>query len=313
MRSCIVVSASRGYLAYLNAFLNSIQQVKLTARLEELAILVVTPDLPEAYFALASQRLGLDVRRIPLRLEDTPLPRDLEVPSACKASRYFYLLEYGSSFDVACLMDADLFLVSGNFGNLFQLAFGTRLAIGCNERYKWEIDPQWTLHDRPLFDQKIKLQKFHCNTPLVLCVDSWREVIRDYLQIVYQATQQQAQGPKVVGDLFAWNIAVRRCNREADVVLLPMESMTQVHQTGLRPWTRLEKSRNGFWTTYSGEEVLCIHGRPDRPLQADKLPEELRKPAADYYRLIQVEWNRLNTDCGLPLQEAQQNVESSRS
>ena len=68
--------------------------------------------------------------------------------------------------------------------------------------------------------------------------------------------------------MFCWNIAVYRCGRQDDVVLFPMETMTQVHATLLNPLTRLEK-RNGVWVTGAGEEVFTIHGRIGNPKWAE--------------------------------------------
>jgi hypothetical protein len=164
------------------------------------------------------------------------------------------------------MLDADMFIVNRNFMNLFDLVNGTNKLIGCNERYKWVFDSKYTFNEKPIFEKNIKAYKFHCSVPIIFNLNEWKDVFDFYNQLAYNAFELDEIGniKKPIGDIYCWNISVYKNNRQNDVILFPMETMTQVHQTNSINWTRLIKDGD-VWKTNAGDEVFSIHGRIGLP------------------------------------------------
>ncbi|NQZ70132.1 MAG: hypothetical protein HRT89_18930, partial [Lentisphaeria bacterium] len=262
MKVGLFVSCNKGYIPYLNALLNSIEKRNIHIGVDFELVLVYYDFLDDYLEAITD--FPFKIRAIKLDTEEIAAETRWSNSNITKSGRYYYMKKMGRDYDVACLMDADLFYVSENFKNYFQLINGTDLMINCNERFKWNMGPKHTLNEQPIFESQTRLNKFHCNTPMVLVPEHWEDVIDYYMSIVYRAKEEQQKDGetifKDVGDIFSWNIAVQKMGKTDKVVLFPMEALTQVHQTSFKQWTEL-KCENGFWTTFSGEEVLCLHGR----------------------------------------------------
>ncbi|MCP4604434.1 MAG: hypothetical protein GY847_28585 [Proteobacteria bacterium] len=298
----LMLSANGGYLPFANALLNSIEKrgIHHIERGELIVYLVHYDNMPPAYLEACK---GFPFEVIPIELDPMITRADPQwtASNICKRGRYYYLKELGRNHDVMCLMDADLFFVSRNFVNLFSLIKGTDLLLGCNERFKWIAGPKFTLNNQPIFKEETRLHKFHCNTPVLFDTRYWEDVIDDYLEIVFRTKELQIKSGveqhKVVGDLFSWNFAVHRQKKDDKVVLFPMETMAQVHQTAYRPWTQLE-CREGHWTTYSGEEVFSLHGRcGKKTFGRIKDPKKLGTNEQTVTRINQLyrnEWNDLS-------------------
>ncbi len=182
-----------------------------------------------------------------------------------KQARFKYIKEYGMEYDAICMLDADMFITTPNFMNLFELVKGTDKLIGCNERYKWPFDHKYVHNGEKIFERPIKAYKFHCSVPIIFDLKKWADVFDYYNEIAYNAFEVDGTGKikKPVGDIYCWNISVYKNNRQNDVILFPMETMTQVHQTNSINWTRITKERE-IWMTYAGDEVFSIHGRVGR-------------------------------------------------
>ena len=306
MKVAFFVSANAGYLPYLNAFLNSLAKRGVHRAFEALDVCLIHDDLPKDYLKAASSAFPFTVRPIRINVAETSLDESWQSSWICKAARYHYLRQHGADYDVACLMDADLFLVSSCFANLFGLVAGTQSLIGCNERIKWSISDIYRLNGKPMLEEKTRLYKFHCNVPLLLDVRQWREVLDEYLRIVFRGREHRNGDVKVIGDLYSWNLALYRLERQDDVVLFPMETMTQVHKTGYREWTKLEVSKEGYWMTRAGDEVFAIHARPDKPgFRKVNLAKERIDSAVfeKYARLVEREWYDLNFNQTLVLSD----------
>lgn len=305
----VFVASSWDYIQFTNALLNSIDRHQIPA---DVYLLHDFP--PNNYLRDAGQRLSrfhaVPVERAHFRFDAS---KGLAVSDSLfrKQSRFRYVREIGARYEAVALLDADMFLVTRNFNNLFELVAGTSKLVGCNERFKWVFDRSYEFGDRPIFDLPVRATKFHCSVPIVLDAKRWGDVFDYYNQIAFAAYQVAPRFPggiKWMGDIESWNIAVYKCGRADDVVLFPMETMTQVHGTNALPRSRIRKTREG-WFSDAGDEVFTIHGRVGTDQweqdQFDKLNKFVRDyDVADSERLtkdlravladIKVEWNELN-------------------
>jgi len=304
----VFVSASANYIPYLNAFLNSISKQDAHKRNEFEVVVLSDGTIPENYMRACESSLPYDI------VFDTlaGLPLDAGWPNSwkCKAGRYFYLLEHGKRYCAVCLMDADLWLTSPQLFDFLPMVEATPNLVGCNERIKWNISGIYTLDGKPILEKSQRLFKFHCNVPLFLDVNNWEEVIEDYTRIVFRGKELR-ETEKTIGDLYSWNLAVYRQGREDDVILTPMQGMTQVHRTGYRDKNCvIKKTPDGYWCTEDGDQVYCLHGRPDKPAFKNiERKNEFAKHGIDqglykrYTRLIEQEWLDVNFNCDVDLRE----------
>ena len=309
-KRAIFTSSNGAYFPFLNAFLNSLD--KQAAAHAVYDVYLLHWDMPLEYLQAIDSASWQHIRVFPEAIGDdkechwrsrfkTEQFSNMEI---CKAGRYHHLKEItaeSNTFTAVCLMDCDLMVVSPDFFNLFELVENTELAIGCNEGFKWAVGPNFLDREgQPLFEKPHRLMKFSCNTPLFIGSPSghrWQSVLEKYLEIVYQATEMHpAKGPCKVGDIFAWNFAVDLCDMAKNVMLFPMEVMTQVHQTAYKGSTKLRCS-NGYYHTEAGDPVLSLHGRCGRGGFGTYKPEKIGVPQGvidQVNEIFRQEWYDLN-------------------
>ena len=256
----IFVNSNAGYIPFLNALLNSIDKHHL-----DVDVHLMHYEMPELYLQTASKTFNFPVILTEIKRSDFNVHEFNEKNNNLfiKQSRFKYIREQGLNYDAICMLDADMFVATPNFMNLFELVNSTNKLIGCNERFKWVFDQKYIFDSKPIFETPVKANKFHCSVPIVFDLKKWTEVFDYYNKIAYNAFETDADGKviKPVGDIYCWNISVYKNSRQNDVVLFPMALMAQVHHTYAHPWTRLEKTGEGTWMTYEGDEVFSIHGR----------------------------------------------------
>jgi hypothetical protein len=315
---CLVVATTDNYVPYTNALLNSIQKRRLHEKCD-LTVYLLYHDLGKLghYPAMARERLGFRVEPIEVLRSDVAHPPETKRIEFIKRARFKLIQEIGMRHDLTCLMDADMFLVSDEFVNLYELAADSRLLVGCNEAFKWVIGDTYSYHGQPLFPQPVKLHKMHCSVPIVFDMHQWQDVFAYYNDICFEGRQVRPDGTvSGIGDIFCWNIAVYKLNRQRDVVLFPMETMTQVHQTNCHPGTELQVD-NGYWFTRAGDPVYSVHGRVANENwldgHLDRFEEDMQKDGAAGrvpkhkarieagLRAVVNEWHELNEKCALPL------------
>lgn len=255
----IFVCSDGKYLPFLNVLLNSLDKQSIC-----LDTYLIHHEFPGQYIKDAQEAFRYPIIPVEIKRADFDLHeynkenKNLFI----KQARFKYIREYGIDYDVICTLDADMFIVTHNFSKLFELVEGTRYLIGCNERYKWTFTRNYVTRGRPIFEQPIRAYKFHCSVPIIFDLKQWRDVFDTYNDLAYHSFEIDNSGMivKPIGDVFCWNISIYTNNRQNDVILFPMETMTQVHYTCASPWTRL-LNRNGYWFTFAGDEVFSIHGR----------------------------------------------------
>lgn len=256
----IFVNSNGGYIPFLNALLNSIDRYKL-----DVDVHLLHYECPAKYLEEVQKSFNYNVILTEIKRDDFNIHEFNERNNNLfiKQSRFKYIREKGMEYDAICMLDADMFVTTSNFMNLFDLVSGTNKLIGCNERFKWVFDKKYMLNGKQIFDTPVKAHKFHCSVPIIFDLKKWTEVFDYYNQMAYNAFETDPAGKilKPVGDIYCWNISVYKNNRQNDVVLFPMAQMAQVHHTYAHPWTRLEKTGEGNWITYEGDEVFSIHGR----------------------------------------------------
>ncbi|HDL84728.1 MAG TPA: hypothetical protein ENH11_00065 [Candidatus Acetothermia bacterium] len=308
------VSANKQYMPYLNALLNSIHKRELCKRVLFDVIVLEDGSISDDYKE-ACQGFPFAVNFVRMDPEQAGLDPEWGSAWQCKAGRYFYIGELGKYYRTCCLMDADLYIVTDQFADLFRLVDNTWNILGCNERIKWTITDIYKLDGEPLLPEKTRLDKFHCNVPLFLDVNEWQEVFADYLKIVYRGLEHRDGQEKTIGDIYSWNIAVCRMKREDDVILMGMPGMTQVHRTGYRDKNcALQVTGDGYWTTGDGDQVYTLHCRPDKPAFRNvQHKDEFDAIGVDkniylrYVKAVEKEWLDLNFNYVVDLRDFQEN------
>jgi hypothetical protein len=253
----------RNYLSDVNSLLNSIQKHRLHERINgTLDVYLIHYGFDPAWNYLNKAQGLFDFNLIPVDIEkfDIPCPNGTKAIEFIKRARYSIILTYGPRYEAICLLDADMFFVSDEFVSMFELVAGTRKLIGANERIKWDVGPKQYFESDgvPIFDKPDKMRSMICNVPSVFDMKEWMDVFEYYRKICFNGFQITDGVRKGIGDLFAHNIAIKRMNRESDVVMFPMETMAQVHHVWRKPWTHLIND-NGKWRTFSGDKVYLIH------------------------------------------------------
>lgn len=257
------ICSNREYIPFLNVLLNSIDKHKL----DNVDVYLMYYEFDLKYLEKIKNSFNFNLIPIEIKKERFSINifnkrnKNLFI----KQARFKYIKEYGMKYDAICMLDADMFVTTHNFTNLFELVKGTNKLVGCNERYKWIFNHKYVYNEEKIFKKPVKAHKFHCSVPIVFDLKKWTDVFDYYNQIAYNAFEVDSKGKieKPIGDIYCWNISVYKNNRQNDVILFPMETMTQVHQTNSINWTRLIKD-NGIWLTYAGDEVFSIHGRIGR-------------------------------------------------
>jgi len=309
----IFVATTDNYVKYTNALLNSIGKQGLHEKCN-LTVYLMYHDIGDlsGYPEAAKSAMPYNVVPVHIGREDVEHPEGTKRIEFIKRARYACVSRQSEEHDVVCLMDADMFFVSPNVINLFDMVCGTNLMIGCNERFKWDIGDNYTYCGKPIFEQPQKMFRMHCNVPAILDKRKWAEVFDYYGKIAFDGRQIKGDRECGIGDLFCWNIAVYKMGRENDVVVFPMSTMTQVHHTVARIWTYIIRER-GQWRTFAGDEVYSIHGRIAQDnfvsgnldiFDRESTPEQSKHRAKVEAGLqaIQDEWNDLNYNRFLSLE-----------
>lgn len=255
--------AGRNYLPDVNSLLNSIQKHRLFARTDgmlDVYLLHYGFDPAWNYVKKAQAKFDFNLIGIELRPEMLPCPDGTKPIEIIKRARYFKLLDIGKQYDAICLLDADMFFVSPVFPSFFDLASGTRFMIAANERFKWScgVNSYFESDGTSIFTAPTKLRSMICNVPIVFDLNRWVETIEYYCRICFSGYQYKGGERVGIGDLFAHNIAIQKTGRADDIIMLPMETMAQVHHVWRKPWTHLIND-NGYWMTFSGDRVYMIH------------------------------------------------------
>lgn len=255
------VAATGNYLMYLNALINSLIKRKIYQDCD-FTLYLLHHEFPGDYVAdLQNMNPPFPIIPIEIKREDFAGLPEIKRIEFVKRARFKYFMDAAVDYDVVCLMDADMFLVSDEFRNLFDLVNGTDLLIGCNERFKWVIDQYFTSEGERIFPEPVKLYKMHCSVPIIFDMKKWSHVFKYYLDICFNGWQIKPGEVRAgIGDIYAWNISIYKNAMQDKVVLFPMETMTQVHQTNIAPSTYMIDDK-GYWYTGAGDPVYSIHGR----------------------------------------------------
>jgi len=301
----IFISSNKNYLPFFNSLLNS-----LDAHNINVDVFLIHDGIDEKYLS-SLNIFDFPINVIPIERSDFNIDPANEHNNNLymKQTRFKYIREYGTSYKAICMLDADMFVTTPNFMNLFNLVNDTNLMIGCNERFKWTFDKRFTYKDKPLFENSIKAKKFHCSVPIIFDLNKWLDVFDFYNKIAFNTFEEKKNGEiKPAGDIYCWNISVYKNNRQNDLILFPMETMTQVHYTNLFPWSNIKKIGKEWWTV-NGDEVFTIHGRvgkkswydghlnnleKNKEKYSEKYFNQIKNIAINTLRQIQKEWYYLN-------------------
>lgn len=261
IKYCIFIAMTPNFLKWMNALLNSIEK-RMLFRDVRLTVYVLhydgcNPDYLEAIkTAYSFEVIPIEIDRAAI-----PAPENTNRTEFVKRARFFYIRKYAPEYDVTCLLDCDMFLVSPDFMKLFDLVYGTKLLISCNERFKWNAGPNYMYPDgSPIFKESVKLYHFTCSVPIIFDYMEWKEVFDHYCKICYYGQQLKNDQMTGIGDIFCWNISVQKCNKQNDVIVFPMETMCQVHKRHINPLTFIQVE-NDYWYSFSGDPIYSIQGR----------------------------------------------------
>ena len=309
------ICSNKGYIPFLNVLLNSLDKHKIN----NIDVYLMYYEFDLDYLEKVKNSFNFNLIPIEIKKDDFNIHefnkknKNLFI----KQSRFKYIKEYGQKYDAICMLDADMFIATPNFMNLFKIVQNTNKLIACNERYKWYFDSKYILDGEKIFDYPVRANKFHCSVPIIFDIKKWEEVFNFYNKMAYNSFEINEKNEiiKPIGDIYCWNISVYKNNRQNDVILFPMETMTQVHQTNSINWTRIIKN-NEIWLTNAGDEVFSIHGRIGNPgwrkMHINKLNKIIEKGnnVSDNFinknkaklnmektlRLIEQEWYYLNVN-----------------
>ena len=261
----IFVASNINYLCYLNALLNSLDKQGI-----ENTVYILSDNLPEQYLKDIVNRMSYEAIPVNIRYKDFDINKYNDQHGRgtffIKRARFKYVSDFAPEYDAVCLLDADMFVVSRNFSNFFELVSGTNLLVGCNERFKWNFPNRYRFKGEPIFKDNIKDFKFHCSVPIFFDFKKWEEVFKTYNEMCFNSFEYNEKNEiiKSTGDIFCWNIAVCKNQREDDVILFPMGTMTQVHHTHVLPCNHINRVSDSLWVNEENLEVFSIHGRVDK-------------------------------------------------
>jgi len=306
----IFVAATPNYIAYLNPLLNSIEKRKLYEHCNLTVYVFYTEGFCPEYIDIIKQAYSFTVYPMKMVRSDFPeLNPKMKEIEFVKRTRYKKMIQLALEYEAVCLLDCDMFVVSEQFIDLFNLIKGTDYCIGCNERFKWSSGAYKFNDKELLIPRGGKMFQFVCNTPAIMDMHKWRPVFEAYCKIASGGTQIKHGGVKGIGDITCWNLATMYCAMNDKMIMFPMETMAQVHQTYFRNRT-YPIDENGYWYTFSGDRIYTIHGRVARPnfvegvICGGKGYRELHKGRPDIDKVeievrkglkaIQKEWYDLN-------------------
>ena len=309
----IFIATTPKYKKHVNALLNSFEKRELYKNCHLTVYVLHYGGINNGWLVAISKVFSYSVIPVEIKRKDINHPPDMKEIEFVKRARFKYILEYGGNYDVICLLDADMFMVSPDFMKLFDLVNGTNQLIGCNETFKWGIGNNYTYERQPIFNTPQKLYNMHCSVPIIFDMRYWRSVFEYYLKISYFGEQEKGGGIVGIGDIMSWNISVQKCGKEADIVTFPMETMCQVHQTYMYS-DRYVIVEDGYWRTARGDRLYSIQGRWNTGLNfVEGSQEWCKKNLLDYDKAwpkikkglecIQQEWYNLNFCSKLILDE----------
>jgi len=261
----IFAAATENYLPYINAQLNSIEKRKLYEKCDLTYYLMHHDNFNRKYLQDVESGFSFNVVPVEIMRGDINLPNTTKRIEYIKRCRYKKMVPLAMECDVACFLDGDMFCVSDQFINLFDLVNKSYYMIGCNEKYKWDVGNSYFYNHtkNPLLDKPTKLMQFICNTPAIFDMKKWQEVFEAYEDIAINGRQYKNGNPDNImgiGDIMCWNIAIQQQNRNNDIITFPMETMAQVHYTNMRQWTCPVVEKD-YWRSMSGDRIYIIHGR----------------------------------------------------
>jgi len=261
----IFVAATENYLSYLNALLNSIEKRGLHTDCNLSVYVMHHDNFNRKYLQDIENAFSFEVIPIEIMRGDISLPDTTKRIEYIKRCRYKKMVPLALKYNAVCLLDCDMFIVSPEFMNLFDLVNDTYYLIGCNEKIKWDIGGNYFYHPskRKILDKPAKLMNFICNTPAIFNMSRWREVFEAYEDVAINGRQYKngnIDNITGIGDIMCWNIAIQQQNRANDIICFPMETMAQVHFTNMRNWT-LPLVEQGYWRTNAGDRIYIMHGR----------------------------------------------------
>lgn len=256
----IFVAATPNFKKHINALLNSMEKRKLYRDCSLTVYILHHDGFTERYLKAITESFSFKVIPIEVKREDVKHPPETNRTEFIKRARFKYLMEYSDNYDVVCLLDADMFIVSPDFMKLFDLVNGTNQLIGCNEKIKWSIGDSYTYNNKPIFNVPQKLYSMHCSVPIIFNYKHWKEVFEHYFKIAFYGRQWKYEQEMGIGDIMSWNISVYKCNKQNDIIVFPMESMCQVHKTYMHP-DKYVHVENDYWFSEAGDKIYSIQGR----------------------------------------------------
>jgi len=256
----IFVACTPKYKKHVNALLNSFEKRRLYRGCNLTVYVLHYNGINKEWLQAITEAFSFKVIPIKIKREDIKHPPGMNDIEFVKRSRFHYIVEYGIYYDVICLLDADMFMVSPDFMKLFDLVNGTTQLIGCNEKIKWTIGNNYQYESKPIFGIPQKLYNMTCSVPIIFNYGKWRRVFEYYLKIAYFGRQLKDDNWVGVGDIMSWNISVLKQNKQNDVIVFPMESMCQVHRTYMHP-DKYVQVENDYWYTAGGDKIYSIQGR----------------------------------------------------
>ncbi len=250
--------AGRNYLADVNCLLNSIEKHRLHEKINgELDVHLIHYGFDPDWKYIEAAKSVFSFNIIDHELSNETDHKAIEY---IKRIRYLIMLRTAHDYNAVCLLDSDMFFVSDEIINLFEIVNGTDKLIGCNEKYKWDVGPlmYFTKVGEPIFFFDSKLHSMICNVPSIFDLNKWEKTFGYYHQIAFDGYQLKNGNKVGIGDLFAHNIAIHKTGRTKDVVMFPMETMAQVHHTWINPNTYIVKDDYG-WRSAAGDKIYMIH------------------------------------------------------
>lgn len=254
MNYAFVTSTTENYLHYIRAQMRSLERHEMMAAYYLICVDCEVPKLPEVSYPVIATSVAAGPW--PLRM-------------ASQKARYEHLAPV-REMDAICFLDGDM-LCANNFMRWFDLVAGTDVIVGVNEYFKWPLS-MFQMLGIEFPDQR--MEWMCCNAPMFLVPRrNWR-----FLESVRDANQNlmMKDSNLPADDLFTVNVAAWLAGVCIRIIHLPNYAWSGVHQSYLKPETRLQKNGIG-WKSACGEKVYMIHGRWDAPNCADYHYRELEK------------------------------------
>jgi len=266
----IFISSDRTTLPCLNALLNSLDYYGIS----NIDVHLLHRNIPEKYINDIKNIFSFNLIDTKINIDDSkmhPFYMSNRI-QIMQRSRYKYAFDISEKmkYSAISIMDADFIVVSKNLLNLFDLVSNKKKMIAANVKLKWKISNNYLCKNKPIFNKDIRLYKFHCNSPTFFNPSEWQDIY-EYLQLFlndsFEITSSEksslfyhGKNVKPVPDLFCWNMAIYKANRQDDVVLLSSDTLTQVHYSILEK-TKMPMKHNEIWATLDGREIFTIHGK----------------------------------------------------